>query len=52
MATKLNNETLEGIYSCDNLNSNLNCVYCKNYEIQIYKSCVNLLDSSNTLEVI
>ncbi len=52
IATKIISETLECVNSCDNININLNCISCKNKELQIYNSCVDLTDSSKSLEVI
>ncbi len=52
IATNVVSETLECVNSCDNINSDLNCISCKDGETQIYNSCVNLQDSEKSIQII
>ena len=52
IAINVISETLECVNSCDNINSNLNCINCNKGETQIYNSCVDLSDSEKSLEII
>ena len=52
IAINVIDETLECVSSCDNINSNLNCISCTSEETQIYNSCVDLSDTENSLALI
>ncbi len=52
IAINVISETLECVSSCNNINSNLNCINCIDGETQIYNSCVDLSDSEKSLDII
>jgi hypothetical protein len=52
IAINVISETLECVSSCNNINSNLNCINCIDGETQIYNSYVDLSDSEKSLDII